>query len=66
MKKNVLITGGAGYIGTALIPILLENGYQVTVYDSLMYGGDVLIPFFSSPNFKFIKEVSVFTLQNVG
>ena len=55
MKKEILITGGAGYIGTTLIPELLSKNYVVTVYDSLLYGGDTLIPFFSNPNFKFIK-----------
>ncbi len=55
MKKEVLITGGAGYIGTTLIPELLIKGYNVTVYDSLSYEGDILIPYFANPNFKFIK-----------
>ena len=55
MKKEVLITGGAGYIGTSLIPELLEKNYNVTVYDSLTYAGDILIPYFKYPNFKFIK-----------
>jgi len=53
--KKILITGGAGYIGTALIPKLLDNGYEVTVYDSLTYDGNVLIPFFQNKNFHFIK-----------
>ena len=55
MKKSILITGGAGYIGTSLIPELLERNYNVTVYDSLTYGGDILIPFFRYPNFNFVK-----------
>ena len=53
--KEILITGGAGYIGTSLIPELLEKNYNVTVYDSLTYAGDILIPFFKYPNFNFIK-----------
>jgi len=36
--KNVLITGGAGYVGSALIPSLLEKNYNVTVYDLYLYG----------------------------
>ena len=36
--KNVLITGGAGYVGSALVPSLLEKGYNVTVYDLYLYG----------------------------
>lgn len=53
--KKIFITGGAGYIGTSLIPMLLERNYLVTVYDSLMFNnGDKLIPYISNPNFKFI------------
>lgn len=53
--KKILITGGAGYIGTTLVPKLLEAGHHVTVYDSLSYNGDVLIPFFQYENFDFVK-----------
>ena len=41
--KNIFITGGAGYVGSALVPSLLEKGYHVTVYDLYIYG-DVLQP----------------------
>ena len=53
--KKILITGGAGYIGTELTKLLLESGYSVTVFDRLMYDGAVLIPFFSDSNFEFVK-----------
>lgn len=36
--RNVLITGGAGYVGTLLTPQLLDAGYNVTVYDIMYYG----------------------------
>jgi nucleoside-diphosphate-sugar epimerase len=41
--KNVLITGGAGYVGSLLTPQLLELGHKVTVYD-IMYFGDEFLP----------------------
>lgn len=53
--KSVFITGGAGYIGTSLIPALLEKGFKVTVYDSLLFNnGDRLIPYISNKNFTFV------------
>ncbi len=55
MVKNIFITGGAGYIGCILVPMLLNSGYKVTVYDNLSYGGDGLMINFSNPNFTFIK-----------
>jgi len=38
MNKSILITGGAGYIGTACTKILLDKGYEVVVYDNLSNG----------------------------
>lgn len=52
---KILVTGGAGYIGTTLIPYLLERKYKVTVLDNLMYGGAPILPFFSDKNFNFEK-----------
>ncbi len=40
--KNVLVTGGAGYVGCVLTPLLLAAGYRVTVYDIMYYGRDGL------------------------
>jgi nucleoside-diphosphate-sugar epimerase len=52
---RILVTGGAGYVGTSLIPQLLTRGHQVRVLDNLLYGGDQLLPFFRNPNFEFQK-----------
>lgn len=55
-QKSIFITGGAGYIGTTLIPLLLERGYRVTVYDSLLFNnGDKLLPYITNVNFTFIE-----------
>lgn len=52
---KVFVTGGAGYVGTGLIPQLLEQKHSVHVYDNLMFGGDQILPFFRHPNFQFTR-----------
>src|SRR5215475_13002689 len=39
--KRVLVTGGAGYVGSNLVPKLLDAGYEVVVLDLYIYGGDI-------------------------
>jgi nucleoside-diphosphate-sugar epimerase len=53
--EKVVITGGAGYIGSTLVPILLAKGYRVHVIDNLTFGGQALIPHFLHPNFSFTE-----------
>lgn len=52
---SVLVTGGAGYIGSLLTGVLLQQGYRVTVVDDLLFGGESLLAYFSHPHFTFIK-----------
>ena len=53
--RHILITGGAGYIGSLLTSELLRLNYRVTVLDNLLFGGESLVPFLYHPNFNFIK-----------
>ncbi len=53
MKNKFLITGGAGYLGSTLTEHLLDNGYEVTVLDNLMYDQLSLLHLFKRDGFKF-------------
>lgn len=53
--NHVLITGGAGYIGSTLAEHLLDNGYKVTVLDNLSYKQLSLLHLFKRKNFTFVK-----------
>lgn len=54
-SKHIVVTGGAGYIGSLLIAQFLQAGHQVTAIDNLLFGGESLITFLSHPNFHFSK-----------
>jgi nucleoside-diphosphate-sugar epimerase len=54
IKESVLITGGAGYIGSVLTGYLLEKGYKVTCLDNLKYGQKSLFIYSNNPDFNFI------------
>ncbi len=51
---HVLITGGAGYIGSLLTGLLLERGCRVTVVDSLLFGGESLLAHWHHPRFRLV------------
>jgi nucleoside-diphosphate-sugar epimerase len=55
MKKNILITGGAGYIGSILVPELLNMGHKVTVIDNFMFDQSSLNHCCSDPNFHIVN-----------
>ena len=55
MSKRVLITGGAGYIGVVLSETLLDNGYDVTVFDNLRYKQTSLLHLCNDKHFQFIE-----------
>ena len=53
--KNILVTGGAGYVGSGLLRELLLKGYNVTCIDNLLFGGESLLDIWHNKNFTFYK-----------
>ena len=52
---NILVTGGAGYIGAVVSRLLLNRGHRVRVLDSLLHGGAALLGLYPHEHFEFIK-----------
>ena len=55
MNEKILITGGAGYIGSILTRTLLNQGYAITVLDSLLFNQSSLLDCCSEANFDFVQ-----------
>jgi len=53
--RNILIIGGAGYIGSALVPKLLARGFHVTVLDLMAYGEEPIASFRDHANFRLVR-----------
>jgi nucleoside-diphosphate-sugar epimerase len=52
---KILVTGGAGYIGSTVVPLLLAGGHHVRVLDQLLHGGESLLGVWCHPEFEFMR-----------
>ncbi|MFH2041025.1 MAG: NAD-dependent epimerase/dehydratase family protein, partial [Acidobacteriota bacterium] len=55
MKETILVTGGAGYIGSWVVRQILQDGRRVLVVDNLSFGGESLVDVWTHPDFDFIN-----------
>ncbi|XP_068722368.1 GDP-D-glycero-alpha-D-manno-heptose dehydrogenase-like isoform X2 [Montipora capricornis] len=53
--RRVLLTGGAGYLGSTMVPMLLQRGYEVVVFDKFMWGAGPLSSHAGNPNLEIVR-----------
>ncbi|MFC2007785.1 NAD-dependent epimerase/dehydratase family protein [Chloroflexota bacterium] len=54
-RKRILVTGGAGYVGSVMVPRLLEEGHEVIVLDNMLYGQTSLLGVAHHERFSFVR-----------
>lgn len=54
-KQSIVVTGGAGYLGSIMVPALLAEGHRVTVVDSFLYRENALFEVCGHPNFSVVR-----------
>jgi nucleoside-diphosphate-sugar epimerase len=63
--RHVLVTGGAGYLGSVLVPLLLQQGYEVSVVDLFLFGEAPLLPMASNPRLH-VYHADIVRLHELG